>query len=91
MTTPDVEIIDTHCHVESWFMDTADKEPDSTWFKDLFSECGHRTRLLISGTGRNPVVLESNVVAVRTLAKLLAPFLQTFRLRGDCPHPTETY
>lgn len=78
MPQADIEIIDTHCHVKPWFMDRPGKEPDPKWFGELFSECRHRTRLLASGTGHNPVVLEGNVVAVRTLAKLLAPFPDKF-------------
>ena len=37
MATRKMEIIDTHCHVESWFFDRPDKQPDPEWFKGLFS------------------------------------------------------
>jgi len=78
MPLNDIEVIDTHCHVEPWFMDREDAQPDSNWFGKLFSECRHRTRLVVSSTGRNPVMLKGNVVSVRTLARLLGPFPDKF-------------
>ncbi|HUW58509.1 MAG TPA: amidohydrolase family protein [Planctomycetota bacterium] len=78
MPDRDVEIIDTHCHTEAWFMDEPLKRPDPTWFRELYAECRHRTRLVISSTGGGPVMRQGNVVCVRTLAGLLAPFPDKF-------------
>ena len=70
-----IEVIDTHCHVEPWFLSPEVDGPDLGWFADLFAETKYPTRLLSSSTGRNPVLQgEGNVVAVRKLAKLVAPF-----------------
>ena len=78
MPAADIEIIDTHCHTEAWFMDEAMKQPDPAWFGELFAECRHRTRLVISSTGGGPVMGLGNVVCVKTLAGLLAPFPDKF-------------
>ncbi len=79
MTTFDVEVIDTHCHAEPWFMGRAHAKPDPAWFKDLFAECRHRTRLAVSGTGANELFEKvGNVGAMKTLAGLLAPWPDKF-------------
>ncbi|MHC4715475.1 MAG: amidohydrolase family protein [Planctomycetota bacterium] len=70
-----IEIIDTHCHVEPWFMTPEATAPPPGCFDELFSQCRHRTRLVVSSTGRNPVLEgQGNVAAVRKLAELIGPF-----------------
>jgi len=78
MNSPDIEIIDTHCHVEPWFMDASASLPDPGCFRNLFAECRHRARLVVSATGRNGVLQrQGNVAAVRRLAALIAPVPET--------------
>jgi len=72
------EIIDTHVHLESWFMTEPDAAVDRTWFSDLFSECRHRTRLIVASTGRHPQMLEGNVASVRCVAKVANAFPDKF-------------
>ncbi len=75
MTDRGLEVIDTHCHVEPWFMSADVTGPDPAWFKDIFSECQHTGRLVTSSTGNNPVLKgQGNVAAVRKLAELIGPF-----------------
>lgn len=74
MVTKVVEIIDTHTHVEPWFMDIGATKPEPGMFDNLFADCPHKGRLCVSSTGRNPVLAgEGNVAAVRKLAELLKP------------------
>jgi len=75
MTAADIEIIDTHCHVEPWFLCHEVECPDPGWFHALFAGCRHRGRLVVSSTGRNPILAGAgNVAAVEKLAQLIGPF-----------------
>jgi predicted TIM-barrel fold metal-dependent hydrolase len=90
MNTRDVEIIDTHVHLESWFMTAPDARPDPGWFEDLYSECRHRARLLVASTGRHPMMLVNNVASVKTVAAVTQAFPDKFI--GSMminPHDTE--
>lgn len=74
MVSRDIEIIDTHCHVEPWFMVPGAVPPPGS-FDGLFSKSTHKGRLVCSSTGRNPVLVgQGNAAAVRKLAELIAPF-----------------
>ena len=71
----DIEIIDTHCHAEPWFLDPGTPTPAPDLFDNLFSECRHRGRLVASSTGRGPVLeKDGNVAAVHKLSQLISPF-----------------
>ena len=72
MSSHDIEIIDTHVHLEAWYLTEPDATPDPNGFRDLFSECRHRTRLLLASTGRHPMMTRSNVASVRNVAKVSA-------------------
>ena len=78
MPESDVEIIDTHCHLETWFMTEPDAEPERAWFGELYSECRHRTRLVIASTGAHPVLTGANVASVRLLGRLVDVFPDKF-------------
>lgn len=78
MAGHDIEIIDTHCHLESWFLTEPDAEPDPAWFGELYSECRHRTRLVIASTGAHPVLAGANVASVRLLGRLIDVFPDKF-------------
>ena len=74
-----IEIVDTHVHAEPWFLTRDAKTPAPGTFDHLFDGCRHRTRLVVSSTGRNQVLVErGNVVDVKLLARLIGPFPDKF-------------
>ena len=87
----DIEIIDTHCHVEPWFMDLKTEKVDKDAFKNIYKGCRHKTRLCVASTGGNPALVKmGNVAAVHRLAKLLGPFPEKFILQSMVnPHDKE--
>jgi len=70
----DIEIIDTHVHAQPSLTD-GDVEPDPKWFRDLFANCRHRTRLLVScDAGADVLMKRGNVAMVRAVARLVRAF-----------------
>jgi len=78
MTDYPFEIIDTHVHLETWFLTNPDAEVDASWFGELYSECRHRTRLVVASTGGHPVLARSNIASVKLLARLIDAFPDKF-------------
>ncbi|MFB3891401.1 MAG: amidohydrolase family protein [Phycisphaerae bacterium] len=73
----DILIIDTHTHAEPWFT-SLPEAPAAGTFDNLFANCRHRTRLVVSTTGHDLLKKRSNVGEARKLAELLRPFGDKF-------------